>query len=48
MEQKDRIRELLKKEYGIKTDEQLLKAIEAQKGTQIGIFVSPCKARKTA
>lgn len=40
MELKDRLRDILKREYGIETDAQLMQAIREQKPLYIGIFVS--------
>lgn len=42
MEQIERTRAYLVREYGITTDAQLLDAIEKQQPLDIGIFVSPC------
>lgn len=42
MELIDRVKELLKREYGIQTDEDLLRAVEKQPRLDIGIFVSAC------
>lgn len=42
MELTERIREILRKEYQINTDEELLAEIEKQKTPDIGIFVSSC------
>ena len=38
----ERLRAILAEQYGIKTDDELLEAVKAQKGTDIGIFVSGC------
>lgn len=38
----ERLRAILAEQYGIHTDEELLEAVKAQKGTEIGIFVSGC------
>lgn len=40
MELKDILRDILKREYGIETDAQLMQAIREQKPLDIGIFVS--------
>lgn len=40
MELKDRLREILKRDYGIETDARLMQAIREQKPLDIGIFVS--------
>lgn len=40
MELKDRLREILKRDYGIETDTQLMQAIREQEPLDIGIFVS--------
>lgn len=37
-----RIREILRREYGINTDEELMQASEIQRRPDIGIFVSAC------
>lgn len=42
MELVERMREILAREYGIRTDQELLAALEQQKGLDIGIFVSRC------
>ena len=42
MELIDKVRRILKEEYGISSDQELMKAIEEQKRPDIGIFVSPC------
>lgn len=42
MELMNRIRELLMKEYGISSDEELMQEIKKQRAADIGIFVSPC------
>jgi len=36
-----KLREVLRKEYGIETEDDLQKAIKNCGGVQIGIFVSP-------
>lgn len=41
MELADRLRKLLKDQYGIETDEDLLEAIENEPGPDLGIFVMP-------
>lgn len=38
----ERLKTILRNEYGITTDEELLKALDEQKMMDIGIFVSPC------
>ena len=42
MELVERLRTILRNEYGITSDEELLKALHEQKRMDIGIFVSPC------
>lgn len=42
MELVERLRLILKEQYGIATDEELLKAMETQERMDIGIFVSTC------
>lgn len=42
MELIDRVKELLRREYGILTEEDLMRAIERQPQIDIGIFVSGC------
>ena len=42
MELIERLRTILRNEYGITSDEELLKALDEQKRMDIGIFVSPC------
>lgn len=37
----DRLREIMEKEFGIKTDADLLKAIEEYPDIDLGIFASP-------
>lgn len=37
----DRLREIMEKEYGIKTDADLLKALEEFPDVDLGIFASP-------
>lgn len=37
----DKLREIMEKEYGIKTDADLLKAIEEFPDIDLGIFTSP-------
>ncbi|WP_162523462.1 hypothetical protein [Calorimonas adulescens] len=39
----DEIREILEKEFGIKTAEELNEAIKKMKPIDIGLFVSPLK-----
>lgn len=43
MELADRLRKILERDYGIKTDEELLKAVEEEPGVDLGIFVTPYK-----
>ena len=38
----ERLRWILKEQYGIATDEELLAAMETQERMDIGIFVSDC------
>lgn len=38
----ERLRTILRNEYGITSDEELLKALDEQERMDIGIFVSPC------
>ena len=38
----ERLRNILRDEYGITSDEDLLKALDEQKRMDIGIFVSAC------
>lgn len=49
-EQAKRIQEYLASEYGIKTAEELMLAVENDKGVNIGIFVKPLETggRKVA
>ena len=42
MELVERLRAILKEQYGISTDEELLAALEAQEQIDVGIFVSAC------
>ena len=42
MELIERLRAILAKEYGINTDEELLEALDRQRGLEIGIFTSKC------
>lgn len=42
MEMIDKMKELLKREYGINNEAELLEAMESQDQLNIGIFVSPC------
>ena len=42
MELIERLRAILAKEYGINSDEELLAALDRQKGLEIGIFTSRC------
>nr|DAM26108.1 MAG TPA: hypothetical protein [Caudoviricetes sp.] len=44
MELIDRMREVMKKEFGIETDAELLEAVEKQPELDLGIFVTPLKA----
>lgn len=39
----DEVREILEKEFGIKTAEELNEAIKKMKPIDIGLFVSPLK-----
>lgn len=41
MELADRIREIMKKEFGIVTDDQLEEAVDLQENTALGIFALP-------
>ena len=43
MELIDRMRDLMKKEFGIETDADLLKAVENQPDLDLGIFLVPLK-----
>ena len=38
----EKLRAILRDEYGINSDDELIAAAEAQKPLDIGIFVSPC------
>ncbi len=38
----ERLRAVLARDYGIKTDEELMEALDKEKGLEIGIFVSRC------
>ena len=42
------IRELLASEYGIRSDEDLIKALAKMKKIDIGIFVSPARKDRVA
>ncbi len=42
MELIDKLRKILETEYGIRSDDELLKALDEQKRADIGIFVSAC------
>lgn len=44
-EQAKRIADYLQKEYGITTSEELLKAVEADRGVPVGIFTSKAERR---
>ena len=44
MELVDRLREIMRKEFGIETDDQLMEAIDCLEGPDLGIFVAPLKA----
>lgn len=37
----DRLKETLKREFGITTDEELLEAVKIMPGLDLGIFVTP-------
>lgn len=41
MELIDRMREIMKKEFGIETDAELMEAVENQPELDLGIFVTP-------
>ena len=43
MELIDRLREVMKKEFGIETDADLLEAVKNQPELDLGIFVIPLK-----
>lgn len=43
MELIDRLREVMKKEFGIETDADLLEAVKNQTELDLGIFVTPMK-----
>lgn len=43
MELIDRLREVMKKEFGIETDADLLEAVKNQPELDLGIFVNPLK-----
>nr|DAW47560.1 MAG TPA: hypothetical protein [Caudoviricetes sp.] len=43
MELIDRLREVMKKEFGIETDADLLEAVKNQPELDLGIFVTPLK-----
>lgn len=40
MELKEKLKQILKKQYGIETDADLLKALEDMQGIDLGIFVN--------
>lgn len=42
MELIERLRTILAKEYGINSDEELIEALDKQRGMEIGIFTSKC------
>lgn len=39
----ERMREIMEKEYGIKTDADLLRAVEDTPEVDLGIFIEPAK-----
>lgn len=41
MELAERLRKILKEQYDIETDEDLLEALEREPGPDLGIFVMP-------
>jgi len=41
MELIDRLWEIMEKEFGIKTDDDLIEAVENHSGIDLGIFVTP-------
>lgn len=43
MELIDRLKEIMKKEFGIETDADLVEAIKNQPDLDLGIFVTPLK-----
>lgn len=43
MDLASRLREIMEKEYGIKTDSELMEAIKNQEELDFGIFVTPLK-----
>lgn len=40
MELKEKLRQILQKQYGIETDADLLRALEEMSGIDLGIFVN--------
>lgn len=40
MELKEKLKQILKKQYGIETDAELLKMLEEMEGIDLGIFVN--------
>lgn len=44
MELIDRLKEVMRMEFGIETDDQLTAAVECQDGPDLGIFVTPLEA----
>lgn len=41
MELKEKLRQILKKQYGIETDADLLRVLDEMPGIDLGIFVNP-------
>lgn len=43
MELIDRLRDIMEKEFGVKTDAELMEAVKNQPELDLGIFVTPLK-----
>ena len=46
MELVERLREIMRKEFGINTDEELIRAVENMEGVDLGIFVTPVRRKE--
>lgn len=46
MELKDRLKKIMAEQFGIKTDEELIKACENMEPVDLGIFVIPIEGKE--
>lgn len=46
MELKDRLKKIMKEQFGITSDEELVKAMQNNEPVDLGIFVTPVRGNK--